>query len=487
MCGIINRTNPNLFVRKYEDKVMKISGWEVVIDVAIQSKCNVVIDAGALLVGAPPDRICSFIAKQSLGTVKAIIYFHKTEWMVYDCRTNAHIPKIRSSIHESKAEIFVIFDQAHCRGADLKLHPNAQGLLTLCTGMTKDVFMQAAGRLRQLEISQSLVLFSFADVKDEILRSVSRMKILENEIDIVKVQDVLQWTLINTSRLNEKGIATWINQGMQHASIQATKSAKLRLLIQNWALNIYLPAVEMIDFKNKFESLKHFYENKLKSHFGNNEFMNFNFSEEIKVLYLRPMHFAMDIRMLTVDDNIEFCEREIEQEEEELNEKELEIQNLKPYEEIPLSAEKILDEKRKNLSLEEIFEKGGVNYGFTFTSSDLVKATTHFFETVRQSKLDNESNTYFPYTRIVQFLWKTKKIICRILSMVYSLSLVNLHQIRNQTISMIFSNKRKNSLKKGNIIVNNQSRKSQITNTIHDECFFCCATIIDVFEPKANQ
>ena len=396
---IVNRTKGNLIVENYENEARNLKGWQVVLDTAIKSGSNVVIDAGALLVGAPPEKFCSFIEKVSLGKIIAIVYFHKGEWMVYDCRTNEHIPKIRSSVHESKIGVFVIFDQAHCRGADLKLHPDAQGLLTLCTGMTKDVLMQAAGRLRQLNISQHIVIFSYPDVNEEIL-SVNQEHQPETDslLRKVRVQDVLLWVLENTRRLNEKGIGTWLNQGMQHFFNKTTKKAESRILSQKWDLDMYLPAVEQIEFKAKFKILKEFYENSLMD--PNNLNILQQFQEQCKVLWNRPMHFATDIKMSSLDTHIEFCEREIERQQEQMNEKQIETHKLRPYEESPVSIQVILDTNPNNMSLNDLFKRSKVNCEFKFSSKIEILASRSFFQTVF------EEGIYFPYTRTIQFFWK---------------------------------------------------------------------------------
>jgi hypothetical protein len=47
-----------------------------------------------------------------------------------------------------EAECFVVFDDARCRGADLKLRRNALALLTLAPGLQKDKLMQVRAATR---------------------------------------------------------------------------------------------------------------------------------------------------------------------------------------------------------------------------------------------------------------------------------------------------------------------------------------------------
>lgn len=76
-------------------------------------------------------------------------------------------PKSSSILRES--ETLAIYDQARCRGSDLKLRQSAVGLLTLASGMPKDTLMQAAGRLRQLGRGQTLVVMGLPDISSKIL------------------------------------------------------------------------------------------------------------------------------------------------------------------------------------------------------------------------------------------------------------------------------------------------------------------------------
>jgi hypothetical protein len=74
-------------------------------------------------------------------------------------------------------ESFVIYDESHCRGADMKFNSS-----TFCLGprMCKDKMMQAACRLRRLVEGQSL---DFASTK-EIDRDIRQCNHLA-ELDLV--------------------------------------------------------------------------------------------------------------------------------------------------------------------------------------------------------------------------------------------------------------------------------------------------------------
>jgi hypothetical protein len=60
-------------------------------------------------------------------------------WMIQDAKGRC-TPKSSSNLQE--ADCFVVFDDARCRGADLRLRQNALGLLTVAPGLQKDKLMQ---------------------------------------------------------------------------------------------------------------------------------------------------------------------------------------------------------------------------------------------------------------------------------------------------------------------------------------------------------
>jgi hypothetical protein len=75
---------------------------------------------------------------------RGICYFcpASKQWTIHDTqgRTSS-----RTSSHLQEAECFVVFDDARCRGADLKLRQHALGLLTVAADLKKDQLMQVGG------------------------------------------------------------------------------------------------------------------------------------------------------------------------------------------------------------------------------------------------------------------------------------------------------------------------------------------------------
>ena len=86
--------------------------------------------------------------------------------------------------------------RAHRRGADMKLLRNAEAVLTLGPRTPRDKFMQAAGRLRQLDKEQRLVIVG----TDEVSRLIADCcAVAERD---VAVRHVIEWVHLNTAEQN---------------------------------------------------------------------------------------------------------------------------------------------------------------------------------------------------------------------------------------------------------------------------------------------
>lgn len=122
-------------------------------------------------------------------------------WFVMDMRGRV-MPKDRCPIVE--ADAFVLFDEAHCRGSDMKLRPDATAVLTLGPHMGRDKLMQAAARMRQLEKQQTVMLLG----TDEACRSI-RETCGVPVADSIQPKDVVEWVMWNTAEANVKVRGAW--------------------------------------------------------------------------------------------------------------------------------------------------------------------------------------------------------------------------------------------------------------------------------------
>jgi len=83
------------------------------------------------------------------------------KWQVYDIEAKYYINR-GTTIPDHQT--FVIFDEARTRGADLKMDGDIVAALSLGPDLTKDKFMQAAGRLRKLGRNQSIIILATHEV-----------------------------------------------------------------------------------------------------------------------------------------------------------------------------------------------------------------------------------------------------------------------------------------------------------------------------------
>lgn len=144
-------------------------------------------------------------ATPSSGAAEGVVFFRAAEclttpssskdrpgWYFMDMN-GVIIPKERCPTAE--ADAFVLFDEAHCRGSDMKLHPDACAVLTLGPRMGREKLVQAAARLRQLERQQRLILLG----TDEICQSIrDTCKLVYS--DVIHTHHVIEWVLSNTAK-----------------------------------------------------------------------------------------------------------------------------------------------------------------------------------------------------------------------------------------------------------------------------------------------
>lgn len=112
-------------------------------------------------------------------------------------------------------DTFVIYDESHCRGADLQLRRGAVGLLTLAPKVTKDKVMQAAGRLRQLMHGQQYVHFAGST---EVTAKIEATKSLRASLeDQISAANTMRWVMGNTVQATIDGLVPWACQGIHYA------------------------------------------------------------------------------------------------------------------------------------------------------------------------------------------------------------------------------------------------------------------------------
>eukprot|EP00798_Chlamydomonas_sp_ICE-L_P027656 gene27656-7294_t len=249
---------------------------------------------------------------------KGVVYFDTSLqlWMALEWRGRCQ-PLQSSPLAERDA--FVIFDDARCRGADMKLRNDAVGLLTI-----------GPGRLRQLDKGQRLCLVGTADVS---------MKIVEfNNIDPagrnISSLQVLEWVMHNTVQATILGVPEWAHQGLHFIH---TKGRPDRLL-QDEVLELdrlYADGRVAQDVSSVVQGMA--------KPVLNDEDIDQGVAEMVTELVDRASHNGQGQKVLSGNSISEECERELEKEEEEEEEVEREAARVDPTPETDWAYEKALD------------------------------------------------------------------------------------------------------------------------------------------------
>jgi hypothetical protein len=199
------------------------ASWRDLLAFAVRHGAVALIDAGALLAGvALADAAAALLQLlfEAGSDLAGVVFFDASsaDWVVRD-RQGGTRPLKTSPLRERDA--FVLFDERHCRGADMRLRRDAAAVLTLGPRTAKDKIMQAAGRLRQLSGEQSLLLTAQRDVHDSVLAAAGSG-------DEVSVEAVLRWVMMNTITASRAGLLEWAMNGLHYAS---THGAPQRALL----------------------------------------------------------------------------------------------------------------------------------------------------------------------------------------------------------------------------------------------------------------
>ncbi|CAM9858519.1 unnamed protein product [Ectocarpus sp. 6 AP-2014] len=193
--------------------------WRRLLRLAVEEEAHVLVDCGALLGRVSSKEAARFLLSSEgrlPETFPGVVFFDASrgtaavggEWMVLD-RVGRSVALSGSPIRASEA--FAIYDEARCRGADLKLSPDATALLTIGPKNGKDKVMQAAGRLRLLGRSnQSIVFVGTPDVSTKI----EEVTGISDPDKIISSQDVLAYVMANTVLATKSGLLPWAGQGL---------------------------------------------------------------------------------------------------------------------------------------------------------------------------------------------------------------------------------------------------------------------------------
>ena len=246
--------------------------WETLLRFAVGCGSSALIDAGALLAGVSNADAATFVlgllqardAPQPLGSaapLRGVVYFeassgHGGEWMAVAAHDGSRWPLKSSPLRER--DCFVLFDERNCRGADMRLRRRAHAVVTLAPRMCKDTLMQAAGRMRQLGLGQTLRLTAQRDVHAAVLAACGAAP-----DDDVTVQAALRWVVGNTIDASRSGLLEWAMNGLHYAGSCDMQASSDRILLDEKLElgRLYAPAAEA-------ESVANAVTQNVKQHYG---------------------------------------------------------------------------------------------------------------------------------------------------------------------------------------------------------------------------
>uniref|UniRef100_A0AAV1V4W0 ubiquitinyl hydrolase 1 n=1 Tax=Peronospora matthiolae TaxID=2874970 RepID=A0AAV1V4W0_9STRA len=282
--------------------------WQSVLLFAIDKKAQALIDTGALLAGVANDGAADFVLKQADFAFAGVTFYDSRKehncWMIAEKARGIKLPLKKSSMLEK--ETFVIFDEARSRGSDMKLLPDAVAVLTLGPKLTKDKLMQGAGRMRQPGCNQTLWIASFDEVAQSVLQTSGK-----HALSRVSVIDVLNWVMDNT-----KAEATQLNPNKE-------------LVDENWSLETMYQEKLHVDKIAKIIDSKAHLDSKLSA------------DAVVDEICCRGFVYGLDDEVC-VTSHTDECERELQIEEEIIQEREVEVMKCVPIEEKVWKYEKIL-------------------------------------------------------------------------------------------------------------------------------------------------
>jgi Protein of unknown function (DUF3645) len=209
---------------------------------ALTKDASALIDAGALLCNYAMELVAEYFLKQLPEKFLGIVYFsvHHSSWRVLD-RKHAVTNLTSSPISERDA--FVIYDQNRCRGADMKLRRNAVAILSIGPRQRKDALLQAAGRLRQLDFGQTIIVTAPASVENLVRECLGLPK-----NHTLTMKNVVSYTLINSVEATGNSLKHWSHQGLRFLTfvnnpksiLEEEKSDLVSFMLHQKPIAIYL-------------------------------------------------------------------------------------------------------------------------------------------------------------------------------------------------------------------------------------------------------
>ncbi|KAH8801966.1 hypothetical protein DL96DRAFT_1475929 [Flagelloscypha sp. PMI_526] len=201
--------------------------------IKVASTVRVLLDVGAQVLDKSNLEMVDYWLSQ-FTAAEAAIYFNEKDELSVLRRDRSTEPFQSSTYRQQTSKCVVYLDDAHTRGTDLKLPRNWKAAVTLGKKVTKDRLVQGCMRMRQLASGQTLVFFAPPEVDNAI-------RIASNKTmnDLITVEDVVMWAMLETCRDIEHNAPVWAIQGLDYQqrrnALDAYKSREnLASLRETW-------------------------------------------------------------------------------------------------------------------------------------------------------------------------------------------------------------------------------------------------------------
>lgn len=192
--------------QRLTDRNQRLNEQQLLARLAKQN-IRILLDAGAFILEFSNEELARAWLEED-REAKAVVYFESGRPWVWH-RSGKKLPLVATPFNNGiTKDLLVFFDEAHCRGVDLKLHSEARAALTLAPGLVKDALLQAAMRLRALATSQSVVFMAPPEV-DASLRDICKLPMSAK----VHSGHVLKWALEQSAQASEQLVNLHIAQG----------------------------------------------------------------------------------------------------------------------------------------------------------------------------------------------------------------------------------------------------------------------------------
>ncbi|OCK82068.1 hypothetical protein K432DRAFT_424453 [Lepidopterella palustris CBS 459.81] len=195
---------------------------EILLDmiVGLTPPVRVLLDVGAQVLDLRNDEVAHrWLQLAPASEVQAVVFFNDDDVpCVLDRNGTLELLTI-SPFSRQMDQCLVYLDESHTRGTDLKMPPNYRAAVTLGPGLTKDRFVQACMRMRNLGNGQSVIACASMEIQSQILACCNK-----SSMDAITMADVLEWCIHQTCAQTKKAIPLWGQQGLRYQKQQVALS-----------------------------------------------------------------------------------------------------------------------------------------------------------------------------------------------------------------------------------------------------------------------